>query len=422
MSEEQTGKLSGLGKLVDSILRTHNVPAYAVVSQSFEIVQFRGSTGLFLESGDSRNLLKMARPGLKFELRNAIHKVSQSGKPFKKSGLKLVYKGCSCYVSIEVLPLKPDSHEKYFIIIFEETMTSATLRDKKVKQLEADLMIVREDMNSLLEEQEIVNEELERRVRERTAALQEANRSLQQSNSELEQFAYVASHDLQEPLRKIITYADMLSTGLSGKLAREAQGYLDKISRCSQRMQQLIQDLLDISRVDISKEKFVKTDLKAILEDVVQDFDHLISEKGAQLRVGLLPVIEAVPAQVKQLFHNLLSNALKFTSSSRKPLIELSSRQLPKMETGKRPSLDKTRAYYEILFKDNGIGFNPAFAEQVFVIFQRLHPKEKFPGTGIGLALCKKIVVNHGGEIWAEPEDKKGTVFHIVLPAAFSHT
>jgi len=262
----------------------------------------------------------------------------------------------------------------------------------------------------------VINEELEARVIDRTMALNIVNANLERSNDELQQFAYVASHDLQEPLRKIITFVDRMNNFSDNKLPSDVKKYLEKITTSSFRMKKLIEDLLSFSRVYRAPESFVKMSLRDILKDVIKDFDEHIRSDAAIITLGKLPVLEVVPLQMKQLFHNLISNALKFKSNSRKPLINLSSRRIPRREMKKHPDLDPTKSYIELLVRDNGIGFKKEFADQIFVIFQRLHDKARFEGTGIGLALCRKIASNHGGEIFAESKEHHGSVFHVILP------
>lgn len=268
-----------------------------------------------------------------------------------------------------------------------------------------------------IHDQRVMSEELEKIVSERTLELQEVNKSLERSNNDLAQFAYVASHDLQEPLRKIITFSNRLQDKYAESLPEGGKEFIVKINNSAGRMRNLIDDLLNFSRTSRLDEKFVTTDLNEILKDVLSDFDLLIQEKKAVLHIGRLPVIEAVPLHINQLFHNLLSNALKFNSPGTDPVIVISCRSLPQEEIKKRRDLDASVPYYEITFSDNGMGFPQEFADQIFVIFQRLGDKEGYPGTGIGLALCRKIASNHNGEIYAESQENKGSVFYVILPA-----
>jgi two-component system, chemotaxis family, CheB/CheR fusion protein len=181
-------------------------------------------------------------------------------------------------------------------------------------------------------------------------------------------------------------------------------------------MTRLIDDLLDYSRLSRSGGELVKTDLNKILEEVMPDFDVIVNQKKAVVKIGSLPTIHAVPLQMQQLFHNLISNAFKFTKEDGIPEVEISCRPLTTDEIKQRRTLSPGTKYVEITVKDNGIGFPEEFSQQIFVIFQRLNDKKQFPGTGIGLALCSKIVSNHGGDIYAEGKENEGAAFHVILP------
>ncbi len=260
-----------------------------------------------------------------------------------------------------------------------------------------------------------LNEELEKRVEERTHDLQEINREMERSNSELQQFAYVASHDLQEPLRKIITFADRLQA-FKDNVPDKGKLYLDKIVASSQRMTKLIDDLLNFSRISRTGSKFVQTNLNEILEKVLTDFEVIATLKNATITYQNLPVINAIPVQMEQLFHNLVANALKFAKKDVLPVITITARRVTAGEEEKLNGLDRERHYVEIVVRDNGIGFSNEFAEQIFIIFQRLNDRHTYPGTGIGLAVCRKISTNHGGKIYAVSKEDEGAAFYIILP------
>jgi two-component system CheB/CheR fusion protein len=266
-----------------------------------------------------------------------------------------------------------------------------------------------------IHDKRLMNEELEKRVEQRTNDLQEMNKELERSNSELQQFAYVASHDLQEPLRKIITFSDSLDR-YKDNLPEKGKAYVEKIATSAERMTRLIDDLLNFSRISRADEQFASTDLNDVLKSVLGDFDLIINQKKAIISKDKLPEIEAIPIQMKQLFHNLLSNALKFSKEGVAPLINITSRKLPKEEVEKLLVPNRSLDYIEIVFKDNGIGFNADFCEQIFNVFQRLNASKDYPGTGIGLALCRKIVNNHGGTIHAYSQENEGASFYVVLP------
>ena len=239
-------------------------------------------------------------------------------------------------------------------------------------------------------------------------------RDLQSSNAELAQFAYIASHDLQEPARKISTFAEMLRKSL-GKIDSRSETYLNKIENSSARMLTLIRDVLAFSQLSKVRQEFVAIDLNDVVETVRNDFELYIEEKEATIFSDSLPIIYGLPVQISQLFGNLLSNALKFTST-RKPVIEIKVEEvLEKEKFANRVPLGDDD-YYHFSFIDNGIGFNNANSEQIFDIFQRLHTKYEFQGTGIGLAMCKKICENHNGFIYAESILGEGSNFHVLLP------
>ncbi|MDP4259635.1 MAG: chemotaxis protein CheB [Bacteroidota bacterium] len=264
-------------------------------------------------------------------------------------------------------------------------------------------------------EQKRFSEELAKQVDERTANLKEANAALTHSNENLEQFATIASHDLQEPLRKIRTFAAILNQKHPQGLDEQAKDMLQKINLAAERMSALIHDVLNFSKV-LDASVFEITDLTGILQNVLRDFDLQIEEKHAVIHYDPLPSITAVPLQMNQLFYNLLGNALKFSRPDVPPIIDISSRKLPADELKEHPQLDSGRSYYEIAVSDHGIGIDPRFFDRIFQIFQRLNTKQHFEGTGVGLALCKRIIDNHRGEIYVRPNEGGGSRFVILLP------
>lgn len=250
--------------------------------------------------------------------------------------------------------------------------------------------------------------------------LQKKNHELEHVNKSLDQFASIASHDLQEPLRKIMTFTSLLKLRFSADLPDKAKELLDKIKASSERMSLLINDVLNFSRIVHTENMFVKTDLNRILDNTLKDFDLLIYEKNAVVIKGNLPVIEAIPLQVNQLFYNLVGNALKFSKNGIPSALTISSRILLAEEAGSefnaKFNLNRQLSYVEICFADNGIGFEQQFAEQIFSIFERLHNQQQYAGTGIGLALCQKIVGHHQGGIYAEARENEGAIFYVLLP------
>ncbi len=257
-------------------------------------------------------------------------------------------------------------------------------------------------------------QELERLVDSRTMELQKANDLLQASNQELEQYAYVASHDLQEPLRKIRMFSGIIQDMKS--LPEAARSPLTKVISSSERMTLLIKDLLEFSRLLKSDRIFSPTNLNAVIQNVITDFELSIQEKSAQIEIDSLPQIEAIPLQMNQLFYNLISNALKFAEPGRNPTISIRCRMLSPSEIQSHDLIFKSERHYDITIQDNGIGFKEQYKEQIFEVFRRLHTREAYPGSGVGLALCRKIAMNHGGLLWADSEEGRGSAFHVILP------
>lgn len=236
---------------------------------------------------------------------------------------------------------------------------------------------------------------------------------LELKNKQLEQFAYIASHDLQEPLRKIQTFVQVLEKKFDDMEVR--QKYFAKINLSAKRMAELIQSVLHYSRLAHPGELTTQVNLTEIMESVLGDYELAVTEKNAEVKYDRLPIIPGIVPQLEQLFANLVGNSLKFSKEN--PKIQISSRHLTGDEVlNYFPGADASREYVELCFSDNGIGFEQQYAEKIFSIFQRLNTKEEFAGTGIGLALSKKIVENHNGHIIAKSDLGKGATFLIYLP------
>jgi PAS domain S-box-containing protein len=277
-------------------------------------------------------------------------------------------------------------------------------------------------------EQVLARQKIEEVVAARTSELAQANEKLQKSNAELAQFAYIASHDLQEPVRKVATFAQMLENRL-GPIDELSRSYLDRINSSTVRMLALIRDVLSYSELSGDRETFEPVDLQKIIAGLKTDFELLIEQKSAIIDCVDLPIIEAIPLQMSQLFRNLLSNALKFAAKDSPPRITIRSTSwslatpLSASAPGDTNSGgDHYAQYYKIDVADNGIGFKQIHADQIFSIFQRLHVKSEYPGTGIGLAMCKKIAQNHHGDIYATASPGSGAVFTVLLPAKQANT
>ena len=235
--------------------------------------------------------------------------------------------------------------------------------------------------------------------------LDRTNSRLTQSNAELEKFAYIASHDLQEPLRKIQAYGDRLHKRLANIEDEKALDYIDRMQKSSTRLRSLIDDLLKFSRVGSEEYTFKNTNLNDVLKNVIDDLHISIVEKSAQINIAELPTILGESKILYQVFLNILSNGLKFTKANQAPIITISCQQVLKANT----------KYWQIKIQDNGIGFEQQYADKIFEVFQRLHGRSQYAGTGIGLAICKKIVEKHNGMIYVESELDKGACFVVLF-------
>lgn len=283
-------------------------------------------------------------------------------------------------------------------------------REQFSRMLQAANESLEERVQSRTSELEQTNERLRAEVDERLRAeeqLRTANEELVRSNRELEDFAYVASHDLQEPLRKIQTFASMLDMDYSADLDDEGRRYLERLAQSASRMSRLIADLLSFSRVTTKVKPFEPTDLNHVLNYVLSDLEVTIQETGAEIRTSGLPTIEADEPQMRQLFQNLIANALKFRNQDRHPIIRIEGELSRNGQPDSRCTLT---------FTDNGIGFDEKYLDRIFTPFQRLHNKERYEGTGIGLSICRRIAERHGGTITARSTPGEGATFIVELP------
>lgn len=246
-------------------------------------------------------------------------------------------------------------------------------------------------------------------------ALEQKIEQLDKSNSSLQEFVYVASHDLQEPLRKISTFAERVNSKYKESLGEEGQSYLKRVLASAGNMQTLLEDLLDFSKLSFEEKKLEKLNLQQCINGVISDLELKIEESQTVVKCGDSPEIEAYPSQIRQLFSNLINNSIKFRKEHEAPLISIVCDSVKHSDYPQFP-LAENKEYIRINVEDNGIGFDEEFSERIFKIFQRLHGKAEYKGSGIGLAICKKIVDNHHGFIFANSRPNVGSNFTILLP------
>jgi light-regulated signal transduction histidine kinase (bacteriophytochrome) len=233
--------------------------------------------------------------------------------------------------------------------------------------------------------------------------LKEYQRKLEESNRRLEQFAYVASHDLQEPLRMVSNYLQLIESRYADELDEDGHEFIEFAVDGADRMREMIEGLLAYSRIDTEARSPELTDAEAVVENVLRDLALRIRETDAHVDVGSLPTVHADPNQLEQVFQNLLSNAIKYRGEE-PPRIDIWA--------------ERDAGEWVVHVADNGIGMDPGHTDRIFEVFHRLHTHEEYPGTGIGLALCRKIIGRHGGDIWVESEPGEGSTFHFTIPIA----
>ena len=268
-----------------------------------------------------------------------------------------------------------------------------------------------------IHEQKVFVDELERQVNNRTKELAQSNLELEKMNKELDSFVYISSHDLQEPLRKIQTFASYLLEKEVNNLSETGKDYFDRINKSAQRLQILIQDLLAYSRTKYTERKFESTDLCEIIDDVKDDLKEEINQMNATIEANLLGNADIIPFQFRQLMYNLIANSLKFSKPGITPLIQIKSKVANGLALNESKLLPHVK-YCHITVSDNGIGFKQEYSEKIFQLFQRLHGRNEFYGTGIGLSIVKKIVENHDGIIIASGNLDKGATFDIYFPTS----
>lgn len=304
-------------------------------------------------------------------------------------------------------PINPELL-RYKVSVFAEIFRKNTL----LLQQEKKLMAANANLAKEIEERKLSEEKIKRLNQQ----LLTNNEQLKNTVEELDRFAYVASHDLQEPLRKIMLFSNKVSIQYKGKIDTEIESQLQKIVKASGRMQQLVNDLLKFSRQTNDMRGFEKIDLNLLLQEVLSDIDHEIISKNAKVEIDWLPSIWGVPSQIRQLFQNIVSNSLKFCKEDCVPQINVYCKKITGSEIVTTGDVQLKDSYYRLFFRDNGIGFDPKYTKDIFAVFKRLHSYSEYEGSGIGLSICKKIVDRHNGFIEAESNIGIGTTITVTFP------
>ncbi len=317
-------------------------------------------------------------------------------KGYQMGGVDYIYK-----------PINPDLLRAKVAVFAELFKKNYELRAQEQKVVAANLLLKKEISERIQSEAQVTS---------LNQLLLENINQLKTTNEELQRFAYVASHDLQEPLRKIIMFGDQLVTRYDHVLQQEGCNSLERIMKASQRMQLLIRNILSFSRLTNNDGSYEVTDLNELLQGILMDLEVSISQKNAVVEIEGLPVLKVIPDQCRQLFQNLIINALKFSKPSEPPVIRINAKRVQGHQVKGVATDYGNNEFHNIYVSDNGIGFDTEYADTIFVLFKRLNSYDKYEGSGIGLSICKKIVEQHNGYINATSEAGGGATFVISLP------
>jgi signal transduction histidine kinase len=314
-------------------------------------------------------------------------------KGYKTGGVDYIYKP----VKPELLRMKVS----VFVDLYRKNQ-QLQLHEKKLLAANRSLQKEIEERKASEEKVKLLNEQLVQN-----------NAHLKSVNEELDQFAYIASHDLQEPLRKIMVFSDKIL--MKENMEEETKKYFRKIINSSKRMQLLINDLLTFSRQSVNSSDFKRTDLNILVKEAIAELEIEIEKTNAQIHIEELPVIWAIPSLMRQLFYNLIGNAIKFRKKTTEPVIHIESEKL-NGDVSDHSGKKNGAGSYRIIVSDNGIGFDSKYSDEIFMVFKRLHSYHVFEGSGVGLSICKKIVEKHNGTITAKSRPDHGSTFTIELP------
>lgn len=335
-----------------------------------------------------------------------LDRIYQTGEPHAEQGARgdIVIDGVlkTFYYDYTYKPLKNAQGEVYAILDMAVDVTEQVKSRQALEQSE--------------ERYRQLASELERRVQQRTDELHQANIELINSNNNLQQFAYAASHDMQEPLRKIQSFSSRLQTIYGKQLDDNGVFMLNRIQDASKRMSAMIDDLLAYSRLTTRDGEFSAVHLASIVSSVIADLEISIQEQKTKIIAGELPVVWGNASQLTQLMQNLISNAIKYRTPDQISEVTITYRDVEELEKNTLPKLLTDHRYVRLEVTDNGIGFDEMYLDRIFQMFQRLHGRSEFSGSGIGLALCKKVVQNHHGYITAKSQPGKGSTFIVYLP------
>ena len=339
--------------------------------------------------------------------------------------------GNSAFANMVNIPLEKIVGTKFRTLIgFSRKKWDALVKQSKKRVVNEELLLLTTpvllSMNALsIDDQHILSVILtdltiqnknQEELKSRAVQLERKNMELENANKDLTAFTYVSSHDLQEPLRKIQNFVDCILREDEKNLSENGKRYFEKMRQAARRMQTLIQDLLVYSETKNSERKFEVTDLETIVDEVKKDLDDVIQETGATIEITPLCDANIIRFQFRQVFHNLMSNSLKFVEPSTAPYIKIES-EIIRWSKPNGLKLEPHKNYCHITYTDKGIGFDSQYSERIFEVFQRLHSQQEYKGTGIGLAICRRVIENHNGIIFATGQLNVGARFDIYIPA-----